>query len=142
MFGTFGSAYVYRIYGIYHCLNVVAPAGSRAAAILIRAMEPLYGLDAMANSRSKASASRRPLTDIHSLLSGPGKICQAMEIGLEQNTLMLTEGELFVSEGQGLANHEIAATPRIGLNRRTCGDATDLPWRYVHRGSPFLSRPT
>ncbi len=146
MFGEPGSAYVYQIYGMYHCLNVVTPAGTRPSALLVRALHPIEGLDQMAKRRGLFDRydEKMPLSVRTNLLSGPGKICQAMDIDCSFNEHLLEGGELMVTEGvpvAGVEQFEIGTGSRIGLNPKTVGEAADWPWRYAVRGSKYLSRP-
>ena len=126
MFGPPGHAYVYRSYGIHWCLNLVCDAEGRAEAVLIRALEPTHGLDAM--------RARRGLDDPRTLCSGPGKLCQALAIRREHDGVPLDAPpfELLARE----ATPEIARGRRIGLTK-----AVEPEWRYAERGSPFLSKP-
>lgn len=118
MFGTPGHAYVYRSYGIHWCLNVVCTPGS---AVLIRALEPLVGLEVM--------GERRGLQDVRRLCNGPGCIGQALGLdGADSGTDILT-----LLPGPDLP---VVAGPRIGITR-----AVDLPWRFGAKGSRFLSKP-
>jgi DNA-3-methyladenine glycosylase len=125
MFGPPGHAYVYRSYGIHWCLNLVCEGEGVANAVLVRALEPGSGLDAM--------RARRGLEEPRLLCSGPGRLCQALGITREQDGLALDQPPFELRAGN--APVEIAAGPRIGITR-----ATELPWRYVEAGSPFLSR--
>ena len=146
MFGPPGTSYVYLIYGMYHCLNVVAPASEKASAILIRALEPQTGLETMAQNRDLGDdgADEMPLTVRKNLLSGPGKICQAMEIGTDLDGVPLRDSPLWIAPGEPLSGtpreERIRSTPRIGLNRDTVGEAVDWEWRYVDAESDYLSR--
>jgi DNA-3-methyladenine glycosylase len=146
MFGAPGNAYIYQIYGLYHCLNVVAPAQEKAAAILIRALEPLNGRETMARHRELDDKfdGDMPRSVERNLLSGPGKLCQAMRIGTELDGTPLRDGPLWIAPGRPLVETEhrdaIETTGRIGLNRDTCGESVDWPWRYVDSRSDFLSR--
>jgi DNA-3-methyladenine glycosylase len=126
MFGPPGHAYVYRSYGIHWCLNVVCEEEGRAAAVLIRALEPTHGLEAMRR--------RRGLEDSRLLCAGPGRLCQALGITREHDGLVLDEPpfQLLPSDSP----REVVAAPRIGISV-----ATELPWRYCAAGSPYLSRP-
>ena len=125
MFGPPGHAYVYRSYGIHWCLNFVCEAEGSASAVLIRALEPAHGVDAM--------RERRGLDDPRLLCAGPGRLCQALGITRAHNGLALDEPpfELVARE----AEPQIAAGPRIGITK-----AADRPWRYGLAGSRFLSR--
>jgi DNA-3-methyladenine glycosylase len=126
MFGPPGHAYVYRSYGIHWCLNFVCEEEGVASAVLLRALEPAHGLEAM---RARRGVSEPPL-----LCSGPGRLCQALGVTREHDGLSLDEPpfELLAREREPPA----AVGPRIGITR-----AADRPWRYGVAGSRFLSRP-
>lgn len=131
MYGPPGYAYVYLIYGLYHCLNAVTePAGSPAA-VLIRALEPLEGLEVMRRHRPGRSDC--------DLTSGPGKLCQALAIDRSLNRADLCQGDALWIEADTSVADELAATgPRIGVR----GDqhALTAPWRFYIRDHPCLSR--
>jgi DNA-3-methyladenine glycosylase len=124
MFGPPGCAYVYRSYGIHWCLNVVCATGE---AVLLRALEPLAGLELMAN--------RRGTDRLHALCTGPGKIGQALAISPEDDGLPFGPPDFRISTPDLLPKGAIISGPRIGITR-----AVDLPWRFGLRGSPHLSR--
>jgi DNA-3-methyladenine glycosylase len=128
LFGAPGYAYVYFIYGMYECLNVVAEPEGSAGCILVRALEPLAGLDLM---RVRRPACRRDAD----LASGPGKLTLAMGISRKHNGADLTEGELTIRDSQSNAKFAIEATPRIGIRHER-----DRLLRFVIAGSPFASR--
>jgi DNA-3-methyladenine glycosylase len=124
MFGGGGHAYVYRIYGIHWCLNVVGGAHP-GSAVLIRALEPTQGVDMM--------IGRRGLTAPRTLCSGPGKLAQALAVTGALDGLALDRAPFSVRPG---APQDIVVGPRIGITK-----AVDQPWRFGVRGSPYLSRP-
>jgi DNA-3-methyladenine glycosylase len=126
MFGPPGHAYVYRSYGIHWCLNLVCEDEGSAAAVLVRALEPLHGLDAM--------QERRGLADPRLLCAGPGRLGQALGIAREHDGLALDEPPFELRPREDPV--EVAAGPRIGISV-----ATELPWRYAVVGSRYLSRP-
>jgi DNA-3-methyladenine glycosylase len=129
LFGPPGRAYVYLSYGIHSLLNAVAEPEGTAAAVLIRALEPTAGLEAMRLRRGG-----RP--DRH-LCSGPGRLTEALGVGLDLNGADLTVPPFGVLPREGgWRDVEIAAGPRIGITK-----AVDLPWRFCAAGNPYVSRP-
>ena len=126
MFGPAGHAYVYFTYGMHHCLNVTAEAAGTAGAVLLRALEPLAGVEIM-----RARGDRGP--EIR-LLSGPGKIGRAFGLTLEDNGRDFTRGPLGLAAGSPIPDREVAATRRIGISR-----AVDLPYRFAVIGNRSVS---
>lgn len=122
-----GIAYVYRSYGIHAMLNVVAHGPGETGAVLIRALQPLDGLDVMRKRRGG-------LPD-RELCSGPGKLCIALGISLEDHGTDLTRSAMLriTSTGDG-SRHPVLASARIGISK-----ATDVPWRFFEAGNPFVS---
>jgi DNA-3-methyladenine glycosylase len=129
LWGPPGVAYVYRSYGIHSLLNAVCEPEGEGAAVLIRALEPLTGLDRM--------RERRGLERAEDLCSGPGKLTQALGIGLDRNGTDLATGPVRIEERpSGVAPLSHTAGPRIGITK-----AVELPWRFCVAGSRHVSRP-
>ena len=126
LFGPPGRAYVYRSYGVHAMFNAVADPEGVGAAVLIRALEPLEGVELMRERRG-----RERLQD---LCSGPGKLTQALAIELRHNGGDLCRGPVTITPGPAAAL-EITVSRRIGITR-----AVELPWRYSVTGSRFVSR--
>jgi len=128
MYGPAGYAYVYLIYGMYHCLNVVTEREGFPAAVLIRALEPTEGIETMRDQRAGKALAE--------LTSGPGRLCRALAIDRRLNGRDLcAEGSLFIEEGHAPA--EVLAGPRIGIVQDEA--ARQRPWRFVVAGNPFVS---
>ncbi len=130
MFGPPGRAYVYLIYGMHNCLNLVCEAEGRAAAVLIRAIEPDTGLEGIAERRS--GRSKQEWT------AGPGRLCRALAIDRSHDGLSLPAAELRIEAGEPLAPAEREQAPRIGV--AYAGQAAAWPWRFYERDSRFVSR--
>lgn len=125
MFGPPGHVYVYRSYGMHWCMNFVCGAEGDGAAVLVRAIEPTLGVEAM--------TERRGLADIRALCSGPGKLCQALAVTREHDGLSVDRPPFDLREGKARG---VVAGPRIGISK-----AVEQPWRFGEAGSKFLSRP-
>lgn len=125
MLETHGHVYVYRSYGIHHCLNFTTNKGTRGA-VLIRAIQPLQGISQMQERRKK--------TETGDLMSGPGKLCQAFDITMELTGTKIGE-QIQVFFGEKIPEKSITATPRIGISK-----AKELPWRFFISGNQFVSR--
>jgi DNA-3-methyladenine glycosylase len=131
LLGPPGIAYVYRSYGIHALVNAVCEPAGVGAAVLIRALEPLTGLEVMAERRGVPIGSERMLC------SGPGKLTQALGISLGMNGSDLATGPIGISARPiGAAAAPLLAGPRIGITK-----AAELPWRFCLAGSRFLSAP-
>lgn len=133
MYGPPGHAYVYQIYGLHHCLNIVTGPEGFPAAVLIRALEPLEGLERM--------QERRGVADPVLLTSGPARLCQAMGIDrrMDKADMCAPDAVLFVEAGTPVHDEQVATGPRVGVQ----GDlrARTVPWRFYVRGHPCVSRP-
>jgi DNA-3-methyladenine glycosylase len=125
MWGEPGIAYVYRSYGIHAMLNVVTEPFGETGAVLIRALEPVIGVDLM--------RARRGVEDVRLLCSGPGKLCQALGIALDvHGTDLVTSNTLWISPGE--TPRDVSTSGRIGISR---GQAH--PWRFWVTGNPHVS---
>lgn len=126
MFGPAGTLYVYLSYGMHVCANVVTGRRGFPAAVLIRALDPVDGLVEMARRRGR-------VTD---LCSGPGRLCQALGIRLEDDGTVLNEGPVRLEAGPGPTPQAIGVSPRIGISK-----GADLPLRFFLRGHPAVKPP-
>jgi DNA-3-methyladenine glycosylase len=129
LWGPPGRAYVYFSYGIHSLLNAVAEPEGEAAAVLIRALEPRWGIEEMRERRGREA--------LRELCSGPGKLTEALGIGLDDNGRSLLEAPFELRQAAPDAPAvEVTTAPRVGITK-----AADLPWRFCAEGSRFLSRP-
>jgi DNA-3-methyladenine glycosylase len=126
MFLPGGHAYVYRSYGIHWCLNFVCGNEGEASAVLIRALEPTHGVDAM--------RERRGIEEVRLLCSGPGRLTQALAVTREHDGLALDRPPFELRSRT--RDVEVVTGPRIGITK-----AVERPWRYGLAGSRFVSRP-
>lgn len=127
-YGPGGYAYIYTIYGLHCCMNVVTNRPQLPEVVLIRALKPVSGMALM--------TARRNTQNQRSLCGGPGRLTQAMGITKEDYGADLLGDTLFI-EDIGITPPEIASTPRINIDY--AGDAAAYPWRFIWKGSPFLS---
>jgi len=128
MFGPPGRSYVYRSHGLHWCLNFVCREEGHGAGVLIRALEPVAGLDVM--------RERRGMDDERLLCAGPGRLCQALGVTREHNNLPLDAPPFVLLPPDHTLPVEVLAGPRIGISK-----AMELPWRFGVAGSRFLSKP-
>lgn len=127
LFGPGGYSYVYFIYGVYYCFNVVTEQEGVGEAVLVRALEPLEGIEKMKKLRSTSR--------LESLCSGPGKLCQALGIGRKENGLPLNGDRLWIEDGP--APERVITCTRIGIAQP---EARDLPLRFYDADSPHVSK--
>lgn len=126
-----GHAYVYFTYGMYFCLNVVTQEEDQAEAVLIRAAQPLNGIEIMQRNRPKAKRE-------FDLLSGPGKLCMAMQIDRDLDGEPLDGKKLWLAPGEGgITDDDIMVTPRVGVDGS--GDAAHWPLRFFLGGNRYVS---
>lgn len=124
-----GYAYIYMIYGMYYCMNVVANQENICESVLVRALEPIDGIEIM--------KQRRRDKNLFNLCSGPGKLCQAMNITKEQYGIDLCKDQLYIEEFEG-KNFDIEATKR--LNIEYAKDASEYLWRFIIKENKFVSK--
>jgi DNA-3-methyladenine glycosylase len=128
LYGPPGVAYVYFVYGMHWCVNAVTRSEGEPSAVLIRALEPVAGIDLMRARRPRARS------DIE-LTNGPGKLCLALAIGREQNWSDLRRSPLLIRRSESVLDDDVIVTPRIGVSR-----CADWPLRYLVRDNPWVSR--
>jgi len=128
LYGPPGTSYVYFIYGVHWCFNAVTREAGLPSAVLVRAIEPVSGLDLM---RSRRAAARRD----PDLTNGPGKLCKALGIDARHNALTLDQRPIVIREGVAVPENQILVTPRIGI--RECAD---WPLRWLVADNPYVSR--
>lgn len=128
MFGEPGHAYVYLIYGIYYCLNVTTEPEGQAGAVLIRAVEPIRGIEIIKKNRK--------VNNLKNLTNGPARVTMGFNIDKRFNGIDMTKyGPLFIAENQRKGDFEIAERPRIGIKV-----GLDKLWRFYIKGNPFVSK--
>jgi DNA-3-methyladenine glycosylase len=127
LYGPPGTSYVYFIYGMHWCVNAVTREAGLPSAVLIRALEPLEGIELMWQRRPGA---RR----VEELTNGPARLCRALGITGAHNGLPLHQPPLLVRRGHRLSDDAVAVTPRIGISK-----AAEWPLRWLVAGSPFVS---
>jgi DNA-3-methyladenine glycosylase len=127
LYGPPGHAYVYFVYGMHHCFNAVTRAAGLPSAVLVRALEPVAGIELM--------RAQRPGRPDRELTNGPAKLARALGIGPEHNRADLTRGPLTIRAGGAVADSEVAWRPRVGVSA-----AADLPYRAFLKDSPYVSR--
>jgi DNA-3-methyladenine glycosylase len=133
MFEAGGYLYVYFTYGAHHCCNVVTGKKGQGTAVLIRAVEPIIGLDRMIKNRFGRKLKNDK--EIFNLTSGPGKVCQAFRLDRNHSCTDLTREDIFILDGEKIISKEIGVSKRIGITR-----SVDLPWRFFIKDNPYLSR--
>jgi len=134
MYGPPGRAYVYFIYGNHWCFNTVCQPAGTAEAVLVRALDPLFGKELM-------SAARKVTTEVQ-LTNGPGKLCQAMKISRELDGTDLSDPEspVFIARNPDLKEFLYRQAPTVATTRIGLTKAAHLPLRFYLAGSPFISR--
>jgi len=128
-YGIGGFAYIYLIYGMHYCMNIVANKEERPEAVLIRALEPIEGLDIM--------KSRRNTDKIHNLCNGPGKLCQAMNINKSHYGIDLCGSTMYLEASNDSKQPEVIASKRINIDYAE--QSKDNLWRFTLKDSKFIS---
>lgn len=137
LFGPPGHAYIYFIYGVHYCLNISCMPDGEAGCVLIRALEPLTGIAEMARARDVDSLNPASVRDLRKLLSGPGKLCEALGITRPRDNakdMLSPQSDLQVRD-DGFRPTEILTTPRIGITK-----SAEMPLRYLIAENAFVSR--
>lgn len=133
MFEAGGYLYVYFTYGVHHCCNVVTGKKGQGTAVLIRAVEPVTGIEKMIENRFGRKLKNEK--EMFNLTSGPAKVCQAFDIDRKLSGTDLTENKLFILNGEKISSDDIGISKRIGITK-----SVDLPWRFFIKNSAYLSR--
>lgn len=129
-YGEGGYAYVYLIYGMHHCMNIVVNRENLPEVLLLRALQPIEGLELM--------KKRRKTENVKMLCNGPGKLCQAMEITREHYGEDLCGENFYLENTPSVKPEEIVRTKRINIDYAK--EAVDFPWRFFIKGNPYVSR--
>jgi DNA-3-methyladenine glycosylase len=133
MFQEGGYLYVYFTYGVHFCSNVVTGKAGQGTAVLIRALEPVSGIEEMIKNRFRRDLKNEK--EKLNLTNGPGKICQAFKINRDHYGADLTGNEIFIIDQPAVNNKDIIVTKRIGISK-----SVDLPWRFYIKDNPWVSR--
>lgn len=129
-FGLGGYAYVYLIYGLHHCFNIVTNTQGKPEAVLVRALRPVDGIEGMLERRG----CKKP----QETCNGPGKLCQALQITQKQNAVDLCGNTLYIEDGISCPREQIGVSARINIDYAE--ECKDLPWRYFIKDNPFVSK--
>jgi len=136
LFGPPGHAYIYFIYGVHYCLNISCMPEGEAGCVLVRALEPVSGIEEMAKARGLSDLDFGSARNLRLLASGPGKLCEALDITRARDNdkdMVSSRSDLQAME-DGYQVGKVAITQRIGITK-----SAEMPLRYVVAGSPFLS---
>lgn len=133
MFEEGGFLYVYFTYGMHFCCNVVTGEKDNGQAVLLRALEPLSGLEKMMINRFGRIVDSEK--DLLNIASGPAKLCQALKIDKKQNGTDLTKNEIYILDDSNSPKFKIVQTTRVGIKK-----SKELPWRFYIKENRFISR--
>lgn len=138
MYGPPGFAYVYIIYGMYNCMNVVVEETGKPQAVLIRALEPVKGIETMSKFRYDKKYNELLKREKSGLTSGPGKLCKALNIDRSLNGEDLCKDKLYIFQDETEKKFEMVATTRINIDYAE--EAKDYPWRFYIKDNPYVSK--
>ncbi|MFZ5365240.1 MAG: DNA-3-methyladenine glycosylase [Patescibacteria group bacterium] len=138
MFGPPGYSYIYLVYGLNYCFNIVTEAKDYPAAVLIRAVEPIAGIDQMIKNRKLSSRISHVASRLSNLTNGPGKFCQAFAIDKNLNDHPLNKKPLSLEWGEKIKPSQIVKSTRIGVDY--AGEYAKKKWRFYIKGNPFVSK--
>lgn len=138
MFGPPGYAYVFAIYGMYSCMNIVSEEVGKPQAVLIRALEPIVGLEKMAELRYGKDISNCTKREVIGLTNGPGKLCKAMDITKLNNGEDLCGDNLYIMESTLVQQYEVVSTTRINIDYAE--EAIHFPWRFYLKDNKYVSK--
>lgn len=127
MFGPYGTIYIYFTYGMHYCMNIVTGPKDHGQAVLIRALQPVDGIEMMKLNRKTESE--------FNLTNGPGKLCQALGIDKSLSGTHIDSGPIKLEKGIEVTKSNIVTSTRIGISR-----AADMPWRFYIKNNPYVSR--
>jgi len=137
MYNEGGFSYVYFIYGMYYCFNVVTEQKDMPSAVLVRAVEPVEGMEHMARLRYGAELSALSNRQRSGMCNGPGKLCMSMGIGKAENGLDLCGSILYICDASN-EHFSVKASPRINIDY--AGEYRDKPWRFCIEGNKYVSK--
>lgn len=140
LYGEPGISYVFSIYGMYECFNVISKEKGSPEGILIRAVEPIDGLEKIAQNRFSKSYDTLTAKEIKNLTNGPSKLCIALEINKKVHNFMdlVSSKELYIEDGDIINSSDIVETTRIGIDYAE--EAVDFPWRFYVKNNIYVSK--
>ncbi|WP_238903311.1 DNA-3-methyladenine glycosylase [Clostridium sp. YIM B02506] len=140
LYGEPGISYVFSIYGMYECFNVISKEKGSPEGILIRAVEPIDGLEKIAQNRFRKSYDTLTFKEIKNLTNGPSKLCIALDINKKVHNFMdlVSSKELYIEDGDIINSSDIVETTRIGIDYAE--EAVDFPWRFYVKNNIYVSK--
>lgn len=140
LYGRPGISYVFSIYGMYECFNIITFKEGSPEGVLIRALEPIEGSDFMSINRFKKEYKELDKKKVKELTNGPSKLCIAMNITKKEHNFidLIESSELYVEDGEALDKMDIVETTRIGIDYAE--EARDFPWRFYIKENEFVSK--